>query len=59
MNPANPNDYIPFDQLTNALVTSWLITNLGPESIQGFENEIAANLENGTNLTVVTKKLIV
>ncbi len=58
MNPANPNDYIPFDQLTNALVTSWLIANLGPESIQGFENEIANNLANGTNLTVVTKKLI-
>ena len=58
LDPANPNDYIPFDQLTTAQVVAWLEQNLGPESIAGFQNQIADDLANGTNLTTVTKTLV-
>lgn len=58
MDPANPNDYIPFDQLTTATVVGWLETQLGEEAIAGFQNQIATDLENGTNLTTVTRTLV-
>lgn len=57
VDPANPNDYIPFDQLTTQEVVNWIIPKLGPEAIAGFENQIGIELENN-NYTIVTKKLV-
>lgn len=57
VDPANPNDYIPFNQLTTQDVVNWLIEKLGPEAITGFENQIANDLVTGI-YTIVTKKLV-
>jgi len=53
---ADPNDYIPFDQLTSQQVIDWLIPKLGPDAITGFQNQIVTELANN-NYTIVTKTL--
>jgi len=58
LDPANPNDYIPFDQLTTAQVVAWIVQDLGTESIEGFQNQIANDIATGITLTSVTKTLV-
>jgi hypothetical protein len=57
LDPADPNDYVPFDQLTSQQVIDWLILKLGQEAITGFQNQIVTELANH-NYTVVTRTLI-
>lgn len=56
--PPDPNNFIPFDQLTNAQVSAWVEEDLGQEAIEGFQNQIANDLEAGSNLTVIVKELL-
>jgi hypothetical protein len=49
--------FIPFEQLTQAEVIQWVIDDLGPDAIQGFQNSIEEQLQNHV-LTVVTKPLV-
>jgi hypothetical protein len=38
--PANPDDFTPFDQITQAQALEWTQAALGPERVAAMENEV-------------------
>ena len=58
--PPDPNNYTPFNQLTEAEVIQWVIDDFGSDLedvVQGFQNQIAQEIEN-TICTAVQKTLL-
>ena len=38
--PANPDDFTPFDQITQEQALAWTQSALGPERVTSMENEV-------------------
>lgn len=53
--PADPEDYIEFDDLTEAEVQAWVEDQLGEEQIQTYKDNIASQIEALKNPPVVSK----
>jgi hypothetical protein len=52
--PYNPDDaYVPFEQLTAAIVQGWLVENVGNEQISNIENYIATQIADQINPPIV------
>lgn len=58
LGPPDPNNFVPFDQLSTAQVIAWVEADLGQEAIEGFQNQISNDLIEGINLTVTVKQLV-
>jgi hypothetical protein len=39
--PANPDDFTPFDQITQEQALAWTQAALGPDRVAAMENEVA------------------
>ncbi len=51
----NATDFIPFENLTNEVITGWTKDAMGEEQVQAVEDSIAsqiAELENPTSVTM-------
>lgn len=57
VDPPDPQNYIPFNQLTSQEVIDWVIAKLGPEAIAGFEAYTEAQATTHHNMAIVTKTL--
>lgn len=42
----NPEKYIPYDQLTPAIVTEWLVDSFGPAKVSELQNIVQQNINN-------------
>ena len=47
--PPKPNDFIPYQQLTQAEVDEWLNTYVDPTIVAGYDSQIQASIENQIN----------
>ena len=45
----NDPDYIPYANLTNAIVMGWVQTQLGPDQVQGLYTYLDQQIENQIN----------
>ena len=50
-------DYIPFDELTEADVIGWVQSAMGEEGVAATENAIATQIETQKNPPIVTPQL--
>ena len=47
-------EFIPFEDLTNEIVTNWVITAMGPEAIESLELSIFNMIEEQVNPTSIS-----
>lgn len=43
--PADPNNFVPFDQITQAQAVDWTQAALGPDRVTAMENEVQAQID--------------
>jgi hypothetical protein len=53
--PADPEDYIEFDDLTEVKVRGWVEAQIGEEQVQAYKDNIAAQITSLKNLPIVNK----
>lgn len=53
----NPNDFVPFDQLTTGEAASWVMKIENITGINGVYSRLAADIENQKNPPIVKKTL--
>ena len=54
----NPNEtFIPFENLTNEIVTGWVKNAMGPEKVTAVENAVALTISEQKNPTSVTMQI--
>jgi hypothetical protein len=53
--PPDPNDFIPFQDLTKEEMTTWVIDVLGQSNVNGIDATLASQIETAANPTVVVK----
>lgn len=44
--PADPANFVPYDQITEALAIQWTQAALGPERIASMEQEVQVQIDN-------------
>jgi hypothetical protein len=47
-------EFIPFEDLTNEVVTEWVKSAMGEEQVEGLENALSLNIANQINPTSLT-----
>jgi len=54
----NPNEtFIPFENLTNEIVTDWVKNAMGPEKVAETENAVALKISEQKNPTSITTQI--
>jgi len=51
------SNFIPFEDVTNAVATGWVEAAMGAEEVQGLKDGLDANIADQKNPTSVTKHL--
>lgn len=51
LSPPGPDDFTPFESLTNVVVTDWVIAAMGPEAVAALELDILNMIEEQINPT--------
>jgi len=54
LGPADPDNFIPYDQLTQKEVLGWLKATLGEETVAAYEASLARQIEEQKNPTHAT-----
>ena len=47
--PEGPDPFIPFEDLTEAVVQNWTISQITEEGVEQMESSLAANIERQIN----------
>ena len=50
----DPADFVPFDELTNEIATSWTTAAMGEEQVASLEASVASQIEGQINPTSIT-----
>ncbi len=54
----NPNEnFIPFENLTNEIITDWVKNAMGPEKVTEAENAVALKISEQKNPTSITTQI--
>ena len=53
----DPDTFVPFDELTNEIVTGWVESAMGPERVQEIKDSIDAQLQELITPTTETKTI--
>jgi hypothetical protein len=48
------SDFVPFDELTNEMVSGWVESAMGEEEVQSKKDALEAAIQNQINPTSVT-----
>jgi hypothetical protein len=55
----NPSEtFIPFEDLTNEIITGWVKNAMGPEKVTEAENEVALKISEQKNPTSITTQIV-